>query len=75
MIETIAALVALMTAVQTAMVSPDYAWPLGRSWGYSVKSTITDAQLTAAAAPCCSYLTVDGKILRVGGVVWLIKVR
>jgi len=73
-IETITALVALMTAVQAAMVNPDFAWSPGHSWAFTVKSTITDAQLQAAKAPCCTFLTTaNGTVLRVGGIVFLLK--
>jgi hypothetical protein len=70
-IETVAALVALMAVVQGWMIDPAVAWPAGRSWAYPTK--LTDAQLRANVPACCGYVTVDGVILRVNNTVFLVK--
>jgi hypothetical protein len=74
-IETVAALVALMTSIQLAMLDADHAWPPGRSWALPIKYTLSDAVLEANKAPCCYYLTQPGSsiILRVNDTVYLLK--
>ncbi len=71
MIETISALISLMMAVQSWMVT----FEMGRSWCFSVKYTITDTQLQENKPPCCRYMTYpSGQIMRVDDKVYLIKV-
>lgn len=70
MIETLAALVAMMIEIQAWMPL----LPATHTWAIPVKYTITDAQLLANKATCCHYITYPtGQIMRINDYVWMVK--
>lgn len=73
MIETVAALLAMLIEVNPIMMT----FPAGRSWALHVKYTVTNAQLEANRPACCVYLKdANGIILRGGDtIVYLINLQ
>ena len=77
MLDTIAALVLFMTQVQAQGQNPEWAWPVGWSYAFTVQTTLKDAQLEAARAPDWAFVhNPDGTVLRANKYsVFLVKVR
>lgn len=73
MIETVAALVAMLLEVNTWMMK----LPAGRSWALGISYTLSNAQLEANRPACCVYLKdANGVIFRsegTSGTVFLIN--